>query len=152
MKEGVDYIGVGLGALIQNEEGQILLMRRGPTAKNERGSWALPGGTLDFGETLQEGIKRETREELGIEIAITGMLPAFDHIIQEESQHWVTNIFLAKITEGIPKILEPEKCDTFDWFFFDELPSPMAAMTRGWVDYFRKRGIDKSIEYAKLSV
>ena len=44
MIEGRDHIGVGVGAMILNEEGLIYLAKRGPAARNERGAWEFPGG------------------------------------------------------------------------------------------------------------
>jgi len=61
MKRGVDNIGVGVGALIVDEAGRLFLSRRGPLAKNERGLWEFPGGSVEFGETLAEALRRELR-------------------------------------------------------------------------------------------
>jgi 8-oxo-dGTP pyrophosphatase MutT (NUDIX family) len=52
MKRGIDYIGVGVGAIIVNRTGELFLAKRGPLAKNERGLWEFPGGSVEFGETL----------------------------------------------------------------------------------------------------
>jgi 8-oxo-dGTP diphosphatase len=136
MKPGTDCIGVGVGAFILNDSGEVLLMRRGPKAKNEVGAWALPGGSVEFNETLRDAVIRETREELGIELDIDGQLPSFDHIIPDEGQHWVTNIFTARIASGEPKIAESEKCNEIGWFALDALPSPIARMAQGAFDTF----------------
>ena len=74
MKRGVDYIGVGVGAVIVDSQGRLFLARRGPKAKNERGLWEFPGGSVEFGERLAEALQREMKEEYGIEIAV-GDLP-----------------------------------------------------------------------------
>ncbi len=66
MKKGIDYIGVGIGAVIVDTDGKMLLSKRGPKAKNERGKWEFPGGGVEFGDTMEETIKREMKEELGI--------------------------------------------------------------------------------------
>ena len=50
MRKGIDYIGVGVGAAIFNKEGKFLLTLRGREAKNERGKWEIPGGSVEFGE------------------------------------------------------------------------------------------------------
>jgi len=56
MKRGIDYIGVGVGAIIINEEARIFLARQSPAAKNEQGLWEFPGGSVEFGETLAEAV------------------------------------------------------------------------------------------------
>ncbi len=68
MQRGIDYIGVGVGAIIVDEHGRLFLARRGPAAKNERGLWEFPGGAVEFGETLAHALSREAREEYGIDL------------------------------------------------------------------------------------
>ena len=116
MKQGVDYIGIGVGAAIFNKDGQLLIARRGPKARNEQGKWEIPGGSVEFGETLKQALKREVKEELGIEIELVELLGIFDHIIHEEKQHWISPTYICKLTKGTPKIVEPEKCDDIGWF------------------------------------
>jgi mutator protein MutT len=81
LKRGVDYIGVGVGALIVDDLGQVFLARRGPQAKNERGLWEFPGGSVEFGEPLADALRREMREEFGMEIEVGELLDVFDHIL-----------------------------------------------------------------------
>lgn len=116
MKRGIDYIGVGVGAAIFNTEGKLFITQRGAKAKNEKGKWEIPGGSVEFGETFEQAIKREIKEELGIEIIVLELLGVCDHIIPDEKQHWVSPTYICKITKGIPKILESEKCSAIGWF------------------------------------
>lgn len=66
MKKGIDYIGVGVGAIIFNNQGKALLTKRGRLSRNQVGKWEFPGGGVEFGETLTQAIVREVKEELGI--------------------------------------------------------------------------------------
>ena len=116
MKKGVDYIGVGVGAAIFNSDGKLFIAQRGKKAKNERSKWQIPGGGVDFGETLEDALKREIREEHGIEIEILELLGICDHIIPDEHQHWVAPTYICKLVKGEPKILESDKCEAFGWF------------------------------------
>ena len=68
MKQGIDYIGIGVGAAIFNKQGKVFITLRGKKAKNERGKWEIPGGSVEFGETMEQALKREIMEEHGIEI------------------------------------------------------------------------------------
>ena len=138
MKQGTDYIGVGVGAFTLNERGEVLLMRRSLN-KSMPGMWIIPGGKVDFGESLTAAVIRETKEEVGVDIVIDREFPMFDDILPDEREHWVSGIFLAHIVGGVPEIREPEKCEEIGWFSLTELPTPLAHSTRFAVDTFLKK-------------
>jgi len=134
MQKGKDYTGVGGGCLILNDKNEVLLIRRAGEVRNEAGYWSKPGGGVKFGETAEEAMRREMKEELDIEIEITGYLPHTDHIItnktNKEYQHWLALNFIAKIINGEPKNMEPHKCDKIDWFPMDKLPEKITQTTK----------------------
>jgi ADP-ribose pyrophosphatase YjhB (NUDIX family) len=66
---GANSLVVGSSAVVTNNDGQILLQRR-----SDSGNWALPGGTMDIGETFAQSAVREVKEETGFDVQI-------DHII-----------------------------------------------------------------------
>lgn len=139
MKPGIDYIGVGVGAMVFNEYGEVFLSQRGPKATNERGCWEFPGGKVDFGETLAQAIVREFREEYAMEIEIIELLKVADHILPDEGQHWVSPTFLARHINGTPQIVEPEKCSALGWFTMDALPEPLSVISRDDVKAYREK-------------
>jgi 8-oxo-dGTP diphosphatase len=124
MQKGIDYIGIGVGAIILRNDGCLFLAKRGPLARNERYKWEFPGGSVEFGETLQVALQRELREEYGLSIIIIQLLDVIDHILNDERQHWVSPIYLCRLSAGSPRILEPLKCTDIQWFALDELPLP----------------------------
>src|SRR5271169_1959359 len=130
MKRGIDYIGVGVGALIIDPDGRLFLAKRGPLARNERGLWEFPGGSVEFGETLANALIREMQEEFGVEILVGHLLDVVDHILPEEGQHWVSPTYICKIKSGFPTILEPEKCSEIGWFGIDKFPGNLTQITR----------------------
>ena len=129
MKPGKDYIGVGCGAVILNEKNQVLLMKRGSDCRNCVGYWAIPGGCIDRFETAENAVKREIKEEIGVDIEILQLLSvANDFIkddIKDENEHWITPQFLCRIISGIPAICEPKKCDELRWFDMSTLPEKL---------------------------
>lgn len=139
MKRGVDYIGVGVGAILVDGQGRLFLARRGPKAGNEPGLWEFPGGSVEFGETLAAALKREMREEFGIEIEVGELVDVADHILPEERQHWVSPSFIASIVSGEPVIQEPAKCAEIGWFTTDELPNELSKVTRINLEHYRQR-------------
>jgi 8-oxo-dGTP diphosphatase len=130
VKRGIDYIGVGVGAIIVDNQGRLFLARRGPAAKNERGLWEFPGGSVEFGETMADALRREMREEFGIEIAVDKLLDVVDHILKEEKQHWISPSFLCTISAGEPRIMEPEKCAEIGWFLPGAVPQELTQISR----------------------
>jgi len=71
-------VGVG-GVVIEN--GRALLIKRG--SEPLLGQWSIPGGTLELGESLQEGVARELLEETGLEVQVLDMIEAFDRIFRD---------------------------------------------------------------------
>jgi 8-oxo-dGTP diphosphatase len=71
---------VGIGGVII-EQGRTLLIRRG--TEPLRGEWSIPGGTLEIGETLEEGVARELLEETGVEVRVLELIEVFDRIFLE---------------------------------------------------------------------
>lgn len=120
MQPGVDFIGVGVGAVI-TKNGKIFVAQRGPEARNEQGKWEFPGGMVEFGATLEETLKREIKEEYDFEIEIVELLHVVDHFLESKKEHWVSPTYLARYISGEPKIKEPTKCSQTGWFSLDEI-------------------------------
>lgn len=137
LKPGLDYIGVGGGALIVNDKNQVLLLKRNSGARNDAGCWNKPGGTLEFGEAVEDMIKRECKEEAGVEIEIIKFLSFTDHLIKSENQHWISFNYLAKIKSGEPINLETDKHDGIEWFSIDNLPENISQPTLESIEIIR---------------
>ena len=73
---------VGIGGVVI-DEGRALLVRRG--SEPLLGEWSIPGGTLELGETLEEGVARELLEETGLEVRIVELIEVFDRIYVENT-------------------------------------------------------------------
>jgi mutator protein MutT len=95
---------VGVGAVIV-DEGRVLLARRG----NEpmKGHWTLPGGLLELGETLSDGVMREVREETGLTVEVLQLIELLDriHRLKEDQgarvrYHYVIADYLCRVTGG----------------------------------------------------
>jgi 8-oxo-dGTP diphosphatase len=92
---------VGVGAVILREN-KVLLVRRG--VEPLRGQWSLPGGMLELGETLRQGVQREVLEETGLRVDAKEVLDVFDSIFpdaQGKAQfHYVIIDFLCVLCGG----------------------------------------------------
>ncbi|MEW9094914.1 MAG: NUDIX domain-containing protein [Clostridiaceae bacterium] len=136
MKIGQDYIGVGVGAVILNDNEEILLLLR--ERSPEAGYWSIPGGKVEFFDTIEDSIKREVKEELGVEIDIIKLLGVTNHILVEEKSHWVAPSFLVKIIKGEVKNMEPNKHKDIKWFSIDNLPDNITLTTKKAIEYLVK--------------
>jgi ADP-ribose pyrophosphatase YjhB (NUDIX family) len=73
----------GVGAVVLDDERRVLLVRRGQEPL--KGEWSLPGGALELGERLVDGIRREVLEETGLLVEPVEIVAVFDHISREDS-------------------------------------------------------------------
>ncbi len=139
MKKGIDYIGVGIGAVIINRDGKILLMKRGEKSQNEKGKWSVPGGALEFGETPQECIVREVKEETNLEIKPIKQLEPFNHFIPHEKQHWIALGFICQVVKGKLKNLEPNQTDDIRWFSLSDTKTlPLTLTAKNKLEQIKK--------------
>jgi 8-oxo-dGTP diphosphatase len=129
VRRGVDYIGVGVGAIIVDDQERVFLAQRGQKAQNERGLWEFPGGAVEFGETLRAALVREIQEEYGIVVEVGDLLTVTDHLLPDEQQHWVSPSYICRVVAGTPTIREPEKCAAIGWFSLDEIPANLTQVT-----------------------
>jgi len=118
----VPRIGVGVMIL---REGKVLLMKR--RGSHGEGQWNLPGGHLDFGETIAQCAKREVLEESGLKVTKSKLICVNEdlHFLKTDNKHYMTLGVLAESDRGEPKIKEPKKCVRQGWFALDDLPKPM---------------------------
>ena len=99
-----ESILIGVGAVIEDETGRILLVKHKPERGGFwQGKWICPGGKLELGETIEEGIKREVKEETQLEIDLGAPLPPFDRIVKandETSLHVIYIDYMARLAGG----------------------------------------------------
>ena len=109
--------------LILKKENQILLLKRYQTGYQD-GNFSLIAGHLEPGESFQQAIIREAREEAGIELETNNILQT--HIQHrksvEDGSERVDAYFLVESWQGEIQNMEPEKCSALEWFEMNHLP------------------------------
>ena len=136
MIPGVDYVGLGVGAVIVRDN-QVLMLLRSSACRNNAGLWTIPGGMVETFETLEEAVKRETAEEVGLTATSAKFIAVSDRIF--DGQHWVSILYQCE-TAGEPCNTEPEKHLSLQWHDLDHLPENITAPSRDAIDaYLRHR-------------
>jgi 8-oxo-dGTP diphosphatase len=112
--------GVAVNILVVRD-GQILLGRR--KGKVGDGFWGVPGGRLEFFESLVNCAKRELEEETGLKAdKLTFLHMINDPRPNDDKSHYIHIEFLAENVLGEPQLREPEKCSEWKWFDINNLP------------------------------
>jgi len=117
---------VGIGVLVV-KDGKVLLGKR--KALNGAGTWSPPGGHLEFGESWEMCAARETLEEAGISIKNLKFFTSTNDIRLDKGTHYTTIWILAEYAAGEVCNREPEKCEGWDWFVWEQMPRPLFQPT-----------------------
>ena len=105
--------------------GKVLLGKR--IGAHAGGTWAFPGGHLEYGEDPVDCIRREIVEETGLRVGKISFWCYTNDLYPEEGRHYITLVFNAEYLGGEADILEPHKCEKWGWFDWDSLPQPLMS-------------------------
>lgn len=125
-KQGLVYIGVTVTFFCHDGKGRLLLHKRSKNNRDEHNVWDVGGGAMEFGETFEQAVRREVREEYGADILKLDFI-AVNNVLRNhkgKKSHWVAIIFAAKVNPKKVKIGEPVKMDAIGWFYPKNLPNP----------------------------
>ncbi|MEI8364867.1 MAG: NUDIX hydrolase [Parachlamydiaceae bacterium] len=114
---------VGIGVAVIKDNKVLLGKRKGAHGS---GDWAFPGGHLELGETPEACAYRELIEETGLK-AIQIVPGSWTNDIFDDNKHYITLFMFVTEFSGIPEVLEPLKCENWEWFEWDNLPQPLFA-------------------------
>jgi 8-oxo-dGTP diphosphatase len=113
---------VGIGVIVV--KANKVLMGKRLNAHGE-GTWCFPGGHLEFNEELEDAAKREVKEETNIDIKNVKFAAITNDIFKREGKHYITVFMKAEYDSGEIRINEPNKIVEFEWFEWNNLPSPL---------------------------
>jgi 8-oxo-dGTP diphosphatase len=122
--------------IVEMPEGGIVLIER----RNDPRGWALPGGFVDYGESLEAAAVREAREEIGLDVVLARQLGSYSDPARDTRRHTITTVFVAR-----PRVpAAPRAADDAaraGVFTRDNLPTPIVFdHPRILADYFDARG------------
>ena len=127
LKRGVDHIGISASFVVHDGKGNILLQKRGQNARDEQRRWDVGGGAIEFGESIDEAVKREIKEELCCDTQEIDFLTVYDAHREHKGAktHWIAIIHAVKVDPKKVKIGEPDKIEELGWFTSKNLPNPL---------------------------
>ncbi len=114
---------VGIGVIIENAEGKVLIgKRKGSHAPY----YSIPGGHLELGETFEATAIREVKEETDLTIFDPKVISVSNNLrtYELEGKHFISVILHTKQFEGELKLMEEDKCESWEWLNPRELPQP----------------------------
>jgi len=119
-------------AVIVKKNGKVLLGKR--LNSHGSGTWAFPGGHLEFNESIEDCAKREVCEETGLSIKNVQYATFTNDIFEAENKHYVTLFVIAEYNSGKLQLKEPERCEKWDWFSWGEFPDPLFLSLKNLLD------------------
>ncbi len=113
---------IGVGVLVWRDK-QLLLGKR--MMKDQKSCWQFPGGHLENGESVIECASREVQEEAGLKVKGLRHLGFTDKTFVMGQQQYITLLVSGLYESGEAKTLEPDKCEVWQWFDYQQLPAPL---------------------------
>lgn len=115
---------VGVCLCIRRNDGKILLHKR--KGKHAPGTWAFTGGHLEKWESFEECVLREMREEVGdVNVTKPVYWTTVNTLFRDEDKHYVVVCMVCDYISGEPRVMESDKCECWEWYSWDNLPSPL---------------------------
>ncbi len=130
-----NYILPAIAVIIFNENGEILLQRRRDTGK-----WCIICGHVEYGETVDNAVLREIKEETGCNAEIVRFIGIYSHpasqtyYYADKSVQYITTYFEAKLTAPIDLTFTNDETMQLNYFLPDKLPHDMGMLNENWLN------------------
>ena len=135
-------VGIGFGVMLFKERKILLGKRNDDSNKADselhgEGTWTMPGGKLEFGESFEDGAKREVYEETGLQLNELKIICVNND--KNEYAHFVTIGLFSDKFSGEPKVMEPDEIVEWQWFTLDNLPTSLYFPSAKIINNYKKK-------------
>jgi ADP-ribose pyrophosphatase YjhB (NUDIX family) len=129
----VDVIKVAVAAMILDRQANVWLMRRTMACRDEHGCWSPVTGLAEPGETIEDSMRRELKEEVGLDAGDDLEFLGYRDLFREGSPQLLGMDFLIRADRDQVRICEPVNFDRAGWFPRYGLPVPLDAFGLDWI-------------------
>ncbi len=139
MKKGQGFTGVSVIYICHDGKGNILLNKRGVNCRDEKGVWDCGGGGLEFGDTVEETLRKEIKEEYCTDVLDFEFLGFRDVHREPDGQktHWIALDFKVLVDKEKASNGEPHKFDEVSWFPISALPNPLHSQFPNFLEKYK---------------
>ena len=139
--KGVDHVGVCVVYFCHDGKGEFVMAKRNSNTRDEHGRWDIGGGGLEFGETIDQTIRKEIREEYCTDVLDYEFLGYRDvhRVHDEKPTHWIALDFKVRVDREKVRNGEPHMFDEIGWFKLDKLPENIHSQFPNFLELYRAR-------------
>ena len=142
MKKGIDYTGIAVIPFSHDGNGKYVVGLRTENCRDERNRWEpTGGGGLEHGETCDEAVIREIKEELGVtafNVEFLGTREIFRET-EGKTSHWIMFDYRVQVKPEEVKIMEPDMCSELRWCAIDEIPEPKHSQFSVFLEKYKDK-------------
>src|ERR1051326_3270414 len=139
--KGKEFIGNSVVYFCHDGQGRVLMHKRGAQAPDEQGKWDIGAGGIEFGDTAEQTLRKEIKEEYSCDVLDFEFLGYRDVVRNQNGQqtHWVTLDFKVLVDPAQVKNGEPHKFDAVDWFTLNTMPAQKHSQLDLFIEKYRDR-------------
>ena len=137
--KGVDHVGVCVVYFCHDGKGEFVMAKRNSNTRDEHGRWDIGGGGLEFGETIDQTIRKEIQEEYCTNVFNYEFLGYRDvHRVHDgKPTHWIALDFKVRIDREKVQIGEPHKFDEIRWFTLNKIPKNVHSQFPKFLELYK---------------
>lgn len=119
MKKDRGKVWLGVAGIVINEEGKWLVVKK--KYSGLKGMWSLPAGFVQYGETADEAVVREVKEETGIQCEVTGLIGFRTGVIRKEISDNMAIFCCRQTSEGQNILIQEMELSDAEWLTVEEI-------------------------------
>lgn len=139
--KGIDFIGTAVAFFCHDGRGNVVMNKRGNNARDEWGVWDIGAGGVEFGQTIEDTLHKEIKEEYCTEIVKAEFL-GYRTVLREingKKTHWIMFDFKVQVNPGMVGNGEPHKFEEVKWFAFKDMPKKVHSQIPNFIRLHKEK-------------